>query len=237
MEESNGGEMLKKVFVHNYLTFNKHKNGFLVALFILALCFVLSSIYWNELFSFSHLLVARPSLVFVENEYWRLLTTIFVHGDLKHLLSNSIMLVVMSYFVHSHFGTKVYPFISLIMGAIVNIIVLKTFEHEVALVGISGVVYFLWGFWLTLFLKIERQVPLSRRIMKVLIVGSFLLIPEAFEANVSHLSHFLGFVLGVLNGFMYYFIFKKEILSYERWDYQLEEENDDYIESETQNYH
>ncbi len=151
---------------------------------------------------------------------------------MKHLLSNSVMLIVMSYFVYSHYGAKMYPFIAIIMGAFVNIFVLMTFKNEVAIVGISGVVYFLWGLWLTLYIKIQRHIPLGRRFMKVLIVGSFLLIPNVFEANVSHLSHFLGFIVGVLNGVIYYLLYKKDILSFEDWKYVADDEDEyvDYIE-------
>lgn len=204
----------------------------MMALFILALCFGFSSIYWNSVEPISRFLVARPENIFVDREYWRLITTIFVHGDLKHLLSNSIMLMVMSYYVYSHYGTKVYPLLSIFMGAIVNIFVLMTFEREISIVGISGVVYFLWGFWLYLFLRIQTQIRFTRRLMKVLIVGSFLLIPEAFEANVSHLAHFLGFVLGVLNALFYYSFNRDRIDSFERWEFVEDDEGDFVFDSE-----
>jgi rhomboid protease GluP len=215
--------MINKVFIQNYLTINKYGNGIFISFFILALCFIFSGIYWGNYNPYAEFLVARPESVFVDGEYWRLITTIFVHGDLKHLLSNSTMLLLMSYFVYSHFGTKVYPFLSIIMGGVVNIFVLLNFEHEIAIVGISGVVYFLWGFWLTLYLKIQRQVSFPRRLMKVLIVGGFLLFPQTFEVQVSHMAHFLGLVLGILNGIFYYLFYKRNILSYEKYEYQLEE--------------
>ena len=59
--------------------------------------------------------------------------------------------------------------------------------------------------------------------MKVSTVGLVLLIPKAFEANVSHLSHFLGFVFGVLIALIYWEVQKKTILSYEKYKMKEEE--------------
>ena len=226
--------MLEKVLIRNFLSRNSYSAGVVVSLFILLLCYLTSTIYWNDIAGLDNYLAANPQNVFADQEYWRLVTTLFVHGDLKHLLSNSMLLMVMSYYVYSHYGAKVYPFLSLLMGALVNLLVLASFEHNITLVGISGVVYFLWGFWLYLFVRIQRHIPLYRRFMKVLIVGSALLIPEVFEANVSHLAHYLGLFLGVINGACYFMVYGTKIRRFEEWESVLEEPLDasmDYVQT------
>jgi rhomboid protease GluP len=214
--------MVKKVFVENYLTRPHFSGGLLVSFGMLALCFVLSALQWNGYIDW----MAKPNLVFADGDYWRLVTSIFVHGDLKHLLSNSVMTLVMGYYVSSYFGVKAYPLFGLFVGSVINFLVLMTFKHEIGIVGISGVLYYLWGFWFALYIKLQSHISLTRRLMKVFIVGSFLLIPEVFEVNVSHLSHFLGFVLGILLGIFYYWAKGSWMKSHEKWELQQEKEVD-----------
>ncbi len=226
---------MKLEFRENFLTHSKYLYSFHVALGVLSICFLLSTLYWNTDFEIIKYLIANPDNVFINREYWRLFTTIFVHGDMSHLLSNSLMLLVMGNYVYSFYGKWHFPVISILMGAVVNIFVLMNYEKNISIVGISGVVYYLWGYWLYMYLKVQTQLPLLRRIMKVTIVGAFMLIPEVFAANVSHLSHFLGFVLGVLVAALYWGMNHKKIKAEEKYemvyeDWELEPETFDINE-------
>jgi membrane associated rhomboid family serine protease len=88
---------------------------------------------------------------------------------------------------------------------------------EIGLVGASGVVYFLWGLWLTLYLLIDRTVSLSRRFMKITAITILMLVPSTFEPGVSYMAHFLGLVCGVLWATTYYIFKRKRILSYDKF--------------------
>jgi len=223
--------MEKKVFLENYLSRPRYSGGLLISFGMLALCFLFSALQWNGYID----VIARPGLVFADKEYWRLISSIFVHGDMKHLLSNSIMTVLMGHYVSSYYGVRAYPLFGTFVGIVINFLVLMTYDQEIGIVGISGVLYYLWGFWFALFIKIQTHISLTRRLMKVLIVGSFLLIPEVFEAQVSHLAHLLGFVLGILLGIIHYHFISKKVLSFEKWEYIKEEEVDfDYSIREEQ---
>lgn len=214
--------MAKKVFIENYLSRPRFSGGLLISFGMLALCFVFSALQWNGYIDY----IAKPSRVFTDHEYWRLITSIFIHGDMKHLMSNSIMTIIMGYYVSTFYGFKSYPAFGIFVGIVINILVLLSFDYDIGIVGISGVLYYLWGFWFALYVKIQTHIPLSRRLMKVFIVGSFLLIPEVFEVQVSHLSHFLGFILGILLGIIYFSFAKDRILSYEKWECVEEPEVD-----------
>ena len=211
-------------FKENYLSNTKYPHSINMAIFVLSLCFAFSTLYWNTNYELTEYLVANQRDVFTNKEYWRLITTIFVHGEPSHLLSNSIMLLIMGHYVHAFYGKYNFPLLAFISGSLVNALVLLNFENiNTNIVGISGVVYYLWGFWLYLYIKIQTHIPILRRFMKVSIVGAVLLIPEVFEANVSHLSHFLGFVFGVLIALIYWEVQKKKILSYEKYELKDEE--------------
>ena len=203
----------------NYLTKNHFSYGLIISLFVISLCSVFSSIYWNNSLDLAQYLAASPTSVFKHHEYWRLFTTTLIHGDLKHLASNSLMLSIMSYYITSHYGAWVYPALSLLAGALINYIVLLSFKTNITLVGISGVVYFLWGFWLVLYLFIQRNQTLTRRILKITGVGVIILFPTSLTANVSYMAHFVGLVLGVIFAALYFILHRKYIYSFEESEY------------------
>jgi len=168
---------------------------------------------------------ASVTKVFSEGEYWRLFTSSFLHGSLDHLLSNSLMLGLMSYFIVSHYGLVIYPFLSFLMGAVINFIVLYFAKGELTIVGASGVVYFLWGFWLVLYLFIQRHISYSRRVINSFAIALIVLVPTTYSATTSYFAHFLGLVLGIINGICYYGIYRKEILSNEKFEVIIEEDD------------
>ncbi|HEY7161555.1 MAG TPA: rhomboid family intramembrane serine protease, partial [Acidobacteriota bacterium] len=89
------------------------------------------------------------------------------------------------------------------------------------LVGASGVVYCMAGFWLTLFVLIERRYSIANRLMRS--IGFFLIVfvPSTFEPTVSYRAHAIGFVLGILSAIMYFVINRKIIREAET--FELEE--------------
>lgn len=212
-------ELIKEL-KSTYLTRPRFKGAKLGALGFLALCVVLSSFYWHH--SDGGQLLAKANLVFDGGQYYRLLTSLFIHGDLKHLLSNSFMLLILSYYVIEYYGLKIFFSYAIIFGVITNAITLKTMAPEIGLLGASGVVYFLWGLWLSLYVFIERGVDLSRRFMKVVAITIFLLIPSSFDPQVSYMAHGVGFGAGLIAGVGHFLVFKKRIRAREEYQYSFE---------------
>jgi rhomboid protease GluP len=191
----------------------------------LLICLGMSQVYWNH--SFGEYLAASPEMVFEKKQYWRLFTSSFIHGDLAHLLSNSVMLSIMGYFVCSHYGASMYPLLGFIVGIFINLIVIWDYPARASLVGASGVVHYLWGFWLVLYIFIQKHIPLGRRFMKATAVGIFILVPTEFKPQVSYYAHGVGLALGVLCGFIYYLVNYKKISSFEVWEEVVEEDDDE----------
>ena len=220
---------VKRKLVSNYLT-RKHKESFALqwVIFTLVACYAMSFLYWN--YPVGEYLAASPSKVFEMKEYWRLFTSSLIHADLSHFLSNSFMLSIMGYFVSYHYGAILFPGIAFLFGILINLIVIWGYPPEVSLVGASGVVYWLWGFWLVLYLGIQRHVPIIRRVMKVSIVGLFVLLPNEFRAQTSYFAHAVGFILGVGFGFLYFIFFNKKIFASEIWTNEIVHTDDDLVE-------
>ncbi|MCR9205784.1 MAG: rhomboid family intramembrane serine protease [Halobacteriovoraceae bacterium] len=210
-----------------YLSKSHYKGAKLGALLFLTVCALFSSFYWNH--ELGDILLAKGTLIFGKGDYYRLLTSLFIHGDLKHLLSNSLMLLVLSYFVIEYYSLKTFALYSLSAGVLTNVITILFMKPEIGLLGASGVVYFLWSLWLTLYVLIQRTVPLSRRIMKVTAVTLFLLVPSSFDPQVSYMAHGVGFAVGIIFGMTHFFFFRKKIRSFEKYKYTVEYDDEDYL--------
>ena len=155
---------------------------------------------------FSHWLSATPEAVFTKQEYWRAWTALFAHADLGHLLSNSMILLPLSVLLTGYFGYVFFPLTGVLMGGLTNFLVLKTLPAQTSLLGISGVVNWMGAAWLTLFLLIDRRKSFRRRFAVAVFLTIMLFVPETFRPEVSYLSHFIGFALGILSALLYYFI-------------------------------
>jgi len=187
-----------------YLSEHKYLYGAIVSVTIIFLCVIISQMYWGNILNLKTLLNANPESVFIHKEYWRVFSTLFVHADLEHLLSNSFMLFILMYFVTTYYGLFAGTLLSLFMGGLTNIIVLLTFKDNINLVGISGVIYYLWGFWFSLYVFIEKRYSIPRRILNVSSIFFILLLPTTYSPSTSYLSHYLGFLVGLIIGALYY---------------------------------
>lgn len=138
---------------------------------------------------------ATPAQVFAGGEWWRALTTLFVHGDLGHLASNLFLFIPLAYLILAYFGAG-FLAAGFLAGGLVNLAVLKTLGPQTSLIGISGVVYWMGAAWITLFLLLDHREPPRRRFGNALFLSLMLFVPETLKPEVSHLSHFLGAVAG-----------------------------------------
>ena len=142
--------------------------------------------------------------VLEEQEYWRLLTAIAVHTNLVHLFSNAIFLAFFPYLLYGYFGFWVFPVLALAMASLTNYLSLLTYPPGAGLVGASGLVYWMAGFWLSMYLLVDRSLGLGKRIMRAAVVAMVVFLPSRFQGNVGYRIHAIGFGLGVVSAFVYF---------------------------------
>ncbi len=154
--------------------------------------------------------------VFINHEYWRAWSTLFAHADIKHVLSNSFLFFILGSFLAGHFGLFIFPLLAFVMGGVTNLLVLQDMNVTTHLIGASGIVFWLGGFWLTLYLLLDTRRTLTQRMFRSVGVGLLLFMPsEAFDPSISYEAHFTGFLLGVLCGLIYYRYKKSDFKSAE----------------------
>lgn len=189
-----------------WLTQRPHRYSALVAAWSLFTLVLFATVFLRDWGSVATLMSSNPDQVFNKHQYWRLWTSLFAHGDAGHLVSNSLLFFIFSYFLYGYFGFWVFPLGTLIAGGLVQAVSLMTYPAHVNLIGMSGVVYWMGGFWLILYLNLDQQRTRTQRWLRILGVSLGLFMPtSAFEPQVSYRAHFIGFILGALMGAAYYF--------------------------------
>ena len=154
-----------------------------MALGSVAILFVASLVYWGDFWGIASLLPASRESVYFRGEYWRLATSILVHADFQHFLANGLVFGVLAFLLYGYYGASVYPGLTFLSGAIVTALALRTYPAQTWLVGASGVVYWMAGFWLALYLMLERRVSIGKRVVRAFGFGVIVLVPTAFRTG------------------------------------------------------
>ncbi len=155
----------------------------------------------------------NPATSILKGEVWRLITPIFLHGSLMHLLFNMIMLVQLGRLVEATEGTGRFALIVLFIAIFSNLLQGMTPPSPFGLdflggspffVGISGVVFGIFGLlWIKSTLRPDlgfAMNPTSVVIMLVWLAIGFAWRDSNFKmANLCHLGGLLsGMFLGWL---------------------------------------
>lgn len=193
-------------------------------LFASIFLFMTGSYYILNIYNLQNSMQASYDSVFNKMEYWKLWTTLFAHADFGHLMNNALLFIPLTYLLFAYFGFWFFPVIGLFLGGIINAYVLSTMNPQIHLIGISGVVYWMGGAWFTLFLLLDKRRNLKYRFANVLFLMMMLFIPENYWPHVSYLSHFVGFILGIISAVVLYVVRYKEFKSAEVIEYVFEDD-------------
>jgi membrane associated rhomboid family serine protease len=133
---------------------------------------------------------------------WTIVTYMFLHADLMHLLFNMIGLYFFGPRLEQRLGSKQFLgfyFVSGIMGAVLSFL----FSPTAPIIGASGAVYgVLLGFamyWPRERIYIWGVLPVESRVLVAVMVVASLYFGWRGGGNVAHFAHLGGF----LGGFLY----------------------------------
>ena len=133
-----------------------------------------------------------PQAVAANHEYWRLLTSMFVHYGPWHLLSNMLALVVVGAGLERVFSRWRYLAVYLIAGLGGSTAVFLFDDPGGLSVGASGAIFGLFGAYLV----VARKARLDYRPM-LMVIGINLIATFAIP-NISKLAHIGGLVTGLI---------------------------------------
>ena len=204
-----------EIRIKSTLLSEKPREGSLwIALLSVMVLLFVSLLCWRNP-SLLNLLAASQHQVVGEQEYWRLLTTTAIHADLTHFLSNTILFAFFSFLLYGYFGFWVFPVAALALGSLTNYLSLLTYPENTQLIGASGLVYLMAGFWLTTYVLVERSHPLKKRILVAMGIALIVLVPSSLSPGVSYRTHAIGCGIGVIAALGYFQARKEQIRSLE----------------------
>ena len=136
-----------------------------------------------------------------DGQWWRLLTSTFLHGGLMHILANMYGLLFVGIFLEPILGRAKYVFVYLITGILASIASIWWYDATVS-VGASGAIFGLYGFFLAcLLLKVFPPDFGKMLLTSTLVFVGFNLLMGLTGGidNAAHIGGLLsGFILGLI---------------------------------------
>ncbi|MFX1393748.1 MAG: rhomboid family intramembrane serine protease [Promethearchaeota archaeon] len=177
----------------------------LLLIFINLICFIV----FNLILDVEYLLLLSQinSKIIKDYELWRLITSIFMHGDIIHLSSNMIALLIFGAAVENNFRRYQYVIIYFLSGLIGNIFSLILLPLNVISLGASGAIFGLVG---AAFIFFAREDP-SFIMLGSLYIVYFIIM--SFAPGINLWAHIFGLLGGILFGYL--FKFKKRNIYHE----------------------
>jgi len=136
-----------------------------------------------------------------EPEYWRYLSSVFLHGDFGHLLFNAFAVFVFAPPLERVLGRFRYAFLFLFSGLMGNVFT-NVFYNEVSSLGASGAVYGVFGAYVY-FMMFRRRAfddASRKKLQTLLIVG---VVYSIVVPGINFYAHLGGFVGGLLLTVLY----------------------------------
>ena len=130
----------EKILVSTLITAKPAKKAFMLATLTVMIMVLITFFYWKAPLYWSELLPAVRRQVFENHQWWRIYTSIFIHADSAHFISNMFLLWIFSYFVFGYFGFTIYPLLAYFFAGVVNALAILTYSPDVELLGASGLV-------------------------------------------------------------------------------------------------
>lgn len=159
---------------------------------------------------FTDLFVLNLKAVY-EQQYWRFLTAIFLHGSAIHLVYNLFALIFFGLALEKLIGGYRFLILFLVSGIIANVIAVNFYSSSL---GASGAIYgiigclailnpfmFVWAFGLVLPMFIAAILWIAGDIMGVFGIGG---------SDVGYIAHLSGVGVGIIFG-LFLRVLKKKV--------------------------
>jgi membrane associated rhomboid family serine protease len=128
-----------------------------------------------------------------DGDYWRLLTSAFLHENVLHIAFNMYALYLFGPFVERALGTWRFIAAYLTAAMVGSVFVYLLSDPRTLTIGASGAIFGLFGIALILLLRAKQDV---RTLLVLLAINAFI----SLQGNISWQGHLGGFVSGCALG-------------------------------------
>ena len=143
----------------------------------------------------------EPWAVRYGGEYWRLLTALFLHYGLLHLLFNLYALLVIGPGLERAIGSIRFATFYLLsgLGSSIGVLLWRFFDFNrpEQLVGASGCVMGIVGVWAGFLLRNRHQPLAGRRLKNILLIVAVQIAFDLYTPQISMAAHLSGLITGL----------------------------------------
>jgi rhomboid protease GluP len=151
----------------------------------------------------------QNELVF-KGEWWRIISSFFMHGGIVHLLSNMLVLVFLGNMTELVLGKLKYLIFYFIAGVLGNLLSMYMLPDAVC-VGASGAVFGMFGVFLAFLLRGVYQKEFSNAMLSSAILWIVInIISSIFTPQINLWAHLGGLVSGFVMGSIFTIFRKKK---------------------------
>lgn len=143
----------------------------------------------------------RPLVL--EGEYWRLLTSTFLHGGLEHLIVNMLALLFIGFFLEPVIGAWRFALSYLLTGLAGSITSIWWHPLSVS-VGASGAILGMYGVAIALLLKNLLPGQLKRTSLLCFVAYAGYSLLSGLTGNIDNAAHIGGLLSGIFIGLALY---------------------------------
>lgn len=143
-----------------------------------------------------------------DGEYWRLLSFLFLHDGLGHLIPNMLVLIVAGNVLEPVVRKGWFTVIYIISGIGAGILSML-WHSNTASVGSSGAIFGLFGAMLALVLARKQKKKLRKTYIGIIVLYAIGGIVLGMQGNVDNAAHIGGLLTGVVTGLVYIALHKE----------------------------
>jgi len=140
------------------------------------------------------------NLTLEQGQYWRLLTSIFVHIGITHILMNSLGFLFAAALLEHNLGRKFFLFVYLSTGILASITSALWNERMVS-AGASGAIFGLYGFLLAKLISAnEQQRKMNEGLIATILIYVLYNLIMGLTGNIDNAAHIGGLIAGIVLG-------------------------------------
>ena len=130
-------------------------------------------------------------------EFYRLITSIFLHGGLIHFILNMYSLYIIGPQIESFYGKVKYSIIFILSGVIGNLLSMLFLQDNVVSVGASGAIFGLMGalLYFGYHYRVYLSTVIKSQIIPLIVIN---LVLGFMISGVNNMSHVGGLIGGIL---------------------------------------
>lgn len=140
------------------------------------------------------------TLTLGQGQYWRLLTSIFVHIGIAHILMNSLGFLFAAALLEHNLGRKLFAFVYLSTGLLASLTSALWNERMVS-AGASGAIFGLYGFLLAKLISAnEQQRKMNEGLIATIFIYVLYNLIMGLTGNIDNAAHIGGLIAGIVLG-------------------------------------